>query len=118
MAKIKEIDWYQLGKDVMTFILNGISNLINNIKELAKTIVSNIKDTIVNTNWLQLGKDIISGIIDGFKKGIGGLLDIAMEACKGVMDAITGFFDIFRHHIRCVMKLVDIYQVVLQLALN
>ena len=64
---VSNIDWLQLGSDVLTAIGNGLTALGSWLWETAKGIFDEAKQTVLNIDWLQLGKDIIDGIVQGIK---------------------------------------------------
>lgn len=59
------VNWMQLGTDLITFIVNGITNLISNIPTLLLNIGQTAWNFFKNIDWLNLGSQIISFIGNG-----------------------------------------------------
>lgn len=66
LETVNNIDWLQLGIDILTFIGNGIVSVATSLWETAGNIFTQAKDKIKTIDWLQLGKDVIQFIINGF----------------------------------------------------
>lgn len=73
-------------------LVSGIFKFIGNLVPAAINIVSNIWDTIVNTDWLQLGKDIINGIVDGVVDAALGLVNAVKDAVSSAISAAKSLF--------------------------
>ncbi len=106
-------NWLSLGKNIITFITNGIKSLAASIPNALKSIGQTAKDWLRLINWRTLGADIIDLIVIGIKslltaipnllKSIGSMavnffkgidwLDLGINIIKGLAAGITGALD-------------------------
>lgn len=84
----------QTGLELIGSLVAGIIEAIPDVVEGAGQIVSEIWDTIKETDWLQLGADIISGLVNGLKNGISRIAEAAKEVAGGALDAAADFLGI------------------------
>lgn len=91
---IMNTDWWELGKNILLAIINGIGSLITNGVEMMKNFVTSIVNIFKNTNWLEVGKNILKGIGNGIKNAVTGVVDMAKNACKSIWNGIKSFFGI------------------------
>lgn len=94
VSAIGAINWLGLGKNIITFIGNGIKNLASNLPNALKEIGTKAVSYVKNINWLQLGKDIINGIVRGIS-AVGGLIkDMLMGLAASALNAVKSFLGI------------------------
>lgn len=106
-------NWLSLGKDIITFIKNGIESLATSIPTALKEIGQTAKDWFSLINWKTLGSDLIDLIKIGIEslltaipttlKDIGTTavtwfkeidwLDLGTNLIKGIIAGITGALD-------------------------
>lgn len=83
---ITEIDWLQLGGEIISGIADGIGKTATAIWEAVKNAFNTAIEWIKNLGkqaW-QWGKDMIQGFIDGIKAWASHLWDSAKEIGKGI----------------------------------
>lgn len=80
VSAIGAINWIGLGKNIITFIGNGVKNLASHLPTTLKDIGTKALNYVKNINWLQLGKDIINGIV----RGIGAVGDLIRDRLMGL----------------------------------
>lgn len=94
VSAIGAVNWIGLGKNIITFIGNGVKNLASSLPTTLKDIASSAVDYVKNINWLQLGKDIITGIVNGISS-VGSLIkDMLMGLASSALGAVKSFLDI------------------------
>lgn len=89
-------------------IRTKLSEVINKVKEwgsnlftegaaAAKNLFDSVVEGITNlpNKMIELGKNLIEGLWDGIKNAKEWLFGKIDEFCQGILDGITGFFDIF-----------------------
>ncbi len=106
-------NWLALGKNIITFITNGIKSLRASIPNALKGIGQTAKDWLRAINWRTLGSDIIDLIVIGVKslltaipetlKSIGHMaveffkgidwIDLGVNLINGLIAGITGALD-------------------------
>ena len=59
------VDWPQLGRDVIGFIVEGLKSVGSFLAENFGPIVSDVWDFVSSIDWLQLGSDLLTWICDG-----------------------------------------------------
>lgn len=64
---VTNIDWLQLGMDVLTFIGNGLTALGSWLWDTATGLFEDAKQKITEIDWAGLGHNIINGIVEGIK---------------------------------------------------
>lgn len=85
---VTETDWKGLGKKVIDWIINGISNFGNKIKTWVSSFFKKTKETISNIDWGQIGKNILDGIINGITNVGNKLKNWGSSFIKGIKDAL------------------------------
>lgn len=94
VSAIGAINWVGLGKNIITFIGNGVKNLASHLPTTLKDIATKALNYVKNINWLQLGKDIIRGIVNGIS-AVGGLIrDRLMGLAASALSAVKSFLGI------------------------
>lgn len=100
---------YNLGKNIIKNLVNGIKNLgpsivetggnlveflVNGIKNLAthpvatlKNIASSAMKTIKSLDWKSIGSNIINGIVNGLKNGINSIISTAKDVAGAALSA-------------------------------
>ena len=87
-------DWLSVGKNIITFIGNGITFLASTIPTLLKNIMTGTINAIKAINWANVGHAIINGIVAGLK-ALGHLIkDFLLELASNALDSIKEFFGI------------------------
>jgi hypothetical protein len=110
---MKNIDWVQLGKDVITFVVNGLRALMLNITNQLRSIGNQANDFFKNIDWKKLGQDTVTFILNGIKLLFYdipiGLRDIGLHAVQEVrnIDWDSLGMDIVNGIIRGVQNLAD-----------
>lgn len=91
VSVIQAFEWMNLGKNIIKWFKDGITGMINAVKEAAESIRDGVKDKIneLPTKLKSIGKDAISNL----SSGISGKLEDAKKAAKKIFDGITGSFD-------------------------
>jgi phage-related protein len=64
---LKTVDWIQLGKDVVTLVVNGVQNFFNKLPDKIREIGDTAHRWFKSIDWKQLGKDTITMIKDGIQ---------------------------------------------------
>ena len=65
---IKNFNWAEVGKSIITGISNGVKNSKDTLKNAVKSAISGAKSGVVNSDdWKGVGKDIDNGIASGVK---------------------------------------------------
>lgn len=100
-TSIGDIDLYQIGKDIIQGLINGIGSMINAVKEKISEVASGIKDRITGFFDIhspsrvmrdQVGKYIPEGIAEGIDKGAKTALDSMDDLSRDLMNATSGDF--------------------------
>lgn len=86
---IMNVDWIQLGFDILQFIVDGIVSLFGALLDIAFQLVDILVDTIGQANWLQVGASILEFIITGIVSLLGSLLSLAGRLVSTLWDKIT-----------------------------
>lgn len=85
---LTEIDWGELGGNIMSGVGDGISNAASKIWETVKNAFNSAVEWIKNLGkeaWTW-GKDMIQGFIDGIKDWAGKLWDEVKSIGRGIAD--------------------------------
>lgn len=94
ISVVQAVNWLGLGKQIITFIGNGLKALITHLPDILKNIGQKAVEVVKNINWLQLGKDIINGIVNGLK-AVGHLItDFLKGIAKDALSAVKSFLGI------------------------
>jgi phage-related protein len=70
---ISAINWLNLGKEIITFIANGIKSLASQAPNIMKSIFEKAVEFIKNISWDATGKTVIAYLIGGIK-GVGSMI--------------------------------------------
>lgn len=62
------VDWKQLGSDIITFIGQGIELLADTIPPILKQVAETAKEWFESVDWAQVGTDILNFISDALGK--------------------------------------------------
>lgn len=81
-------NWLSLGKNIITFITNGIKSLANSIPNAIKGIGQTAMDWLRAINWNTLGADIIDLIVIG----VNSLLTAIPNLLRSIGHTAVGFF--------------------------
>lgn len=81
---VQEIDWAQVGHDLMTAIIDGITGLIENVGEVAGQIWEKMKEI----DWFAKGGELMSLLRDGIGSMIGSMLDVCGQAASNMVTKI------------------------------
>lgn len=90
LEKIKNQDWEQLGKDIISFFLLGIRGMYDLAVEGVTELIDKIWTTITDTDWFELGSNILDGIVNGLSN-MGNKIS---EWGEGFIGGIADFFGI------------------------
>ena len=87
---ITAFQWVNLGKHVVQFFTNGITNSLSQVVQSAKDIIKSISENGGLKNLpqmaLQWGKDLIDNFISGITSKLGSLKDTVLGAANMVKD--------------------------------
>jgi hypothetical protein len=81
--RIKAIDWLDVGKSIMGFIIDGLSSLWSRAGEAGNWLAARIREI----DWKTVGKDLSGWIIDGLKAYGNGVVEVA----SGIGAALRNF---------------------------
>jgi phage-related protein len=73
IAIISAINWLNLGKEIITFIANGIKSLASQAPNIIKSIFEKAVEFIKNISWDATGKTVIAYLVGGIK-GVGSMI--------------------------------------------
>ena len=66
--KLDEVDWHEIGKNIITFILDLPMNIWEtccNIKELYTNFKNSLHNKLAEIDWFGIGENILEGIFQG-----------------------------------------------------
>ena len=94
ISVVQAVNWLGLGKQIITFIGNGLKALITHLPDILKSIGKKAVEVVKGINWIQLGKDIIRGIVNGIS-AVGGMIrDMLMGLARSALNAVKSFLGI------------------------
>ncbi|RXM68354.1 phage tail tape measure protein [Clostridium tetani] len=99
-------NWAGLGKNLVTWLGNGISSMKGNIVNIAKSVAEWVGNTITNIfkGGLSWGKNLMSSIGQGFSSMVGFLgssaKNVALNALNAIKSAFSGGFNIGKNLIQ------------------
>ena len=94
ISVVQAVNWLGLGKQIITFIGNGLKALITHLPDILKGIGKKAVEVVKGIDWLQLGKDIINGIVRGIS-AVGSLIkDMLMGLASSALSAVKSFLGI------------------------
>lgn len=90
VSALLAFNWIGLGKNIITFLKDGITAMIPLVKETAGNIVTNIKTALANLPklLLDIGKNGIRGLINGIKSLFETLGVVVKSIPKTIIDAL------------------------------
>ena len=90
----QEVDWGQVGQNVVQGIRNGIVALGGMIGDAARSLIENFKNAWLQVDWGGIGRSIIDGIANGIRGGAGRIADAAKDAANRAFNAARSFLGI------------------------
>lgn len=84
--KIKEIDWLQLGKDIIKAIFNGIKSIGKGLWNLIKSLITG-KD--YSADGQEVGQEVGQGIEQGIQGSSGGIAEATNSAIAGASAGVN-----------------------------
>lgn len=94
ISVVQAVNWLGLGKQIITFIGNGLKALITHLPDILKGIGKKAVEVVKGINWLQLGKDIINGIVNGIRNAGSLIKDMLMSLASSALSAVKSFLGI------------------------
>lgn len=88
---VSAINWLNLGKEVITFIANGIKALQAEAPNIMKSIFDKVVSTIKNIDWIGTGKSVLQFLgqgIQGIAQSIPNILRSIFEAGVNALKSI------------------------------
>lgn len=82
------VDWLQLGKDLITSIVNGIASMLGEMWNAAMQASDQILEQMRQVDWIQLGKDVVHNVIEGLKSFLSNVAAAAAELAGQIMQKI------------------------------
>ena len=82
------IDWQKLGSDVITFIVEGITSLVEDIPQALLDIGNQAIEWVTAIDWIQLGKDVIDAIVEGIDFLVNDIPDALESIAEGAVSAV------------------------------
>jgi len=96
-----EGDWSAFGatlREAWDMVWNRIKERFTNAKtqltNLARQVVTGIREKFTNTDWGELGRQIITGIANAITAGAGAIADAARAAAEAALEAAKAFLGI------------------------
>ena len=93
VAVFTAYNWATLGKNIITFLKNGITSMISAVTSAAKNVQSGIVNTIKNlpSTLSNLGKNAVSKLANAIASGISNIVGKAKNIVSGIKNAFTSF---------------------------
>lgn len=93
VAVFTAYNWATLGKNIITFLKNGITSMISAVTSAAKNVQSGIVNTIKNlpSTLFNLGKNAVSKLANAIASGISNIVGKAKNIVFGIKNAFTSF---------------------------
>lgn len=85
---------FSAGKTIIQGLGNGIKSMAAFAKNVAKSIVEQLKHPFSAEGWSSIGRNIIEGIAKGISGAVGIIKDAALKAAKAAFRAVKDFFGI------------------------
>lgn len=97
---LKNVDWAQLGLDMITGLYNGLKNAVTSLIESIKSVFTSIWDAIKgvfgisspSTVAAEAGGFILDGLINGFLSAVDAVITRVKEIFGRIWDAIKSIF--------------------------
>jgi phage-related protein len=90
----KNINWKQLGIDLINGIVNIIKGNFSAITNALKNVGTSAFNAFKSIDWFGLGANIIRGAINGISSNIGAIASAARNAARAAFDAACSFLGI------------------------
>ena len=92
---ITAINWMNLGREIITLLIDGIKALAAAPVQAVKNIFKSVTDAIKNGfSWNGLGQSIMDGLADGIAGAAGRVVAKAKAVASGILSSVKGFFGI------------------------
>lgn len=93
VAVFTAYNWATLGKNIITFLKNGITSMISAVASAAKNVQNGIVNTIKNlpSTLSNLGKNAVSKLANAIAGGISNIVGKAKNIVSGIKNAFTSF---------------------------
>lgn len=93
VAVFTAYNWATLGKNIITFLKNGITSMISAVASAAKNVQNGIVNTIKNlpSTLSNLGKNAVSKLANAIASGISNIVGKAKNIVSGIKNAFTSF---------------------------
>ena len=93
VAVFTAYNWAALGKNIITFLKNGITSMISAVTSAAKNVQNGIVNTIKNlpSTLSDLGKNAVSKLANAIASGISNIVGKAKNIVSGIKNAFTSF---------------------------
>lgn len=92
---ITAINWMNLGREIITLLIDGIKALAAAPVQAVKNIFKSVADAIKNGfSWNGLGQSIMDGLADGIAGAAGRVVAKAKAVASGILSSVKGFFGI------------------------
>lgn len=93
VAVFTAYNWAALGKNIITFLKNGITSMISAVTSAAKNVQNGIINTIKNlpSTLSNLGKNAVSKLANAIASGISNIVGKAKNIVSGIKNAFTSF---------------------------
>ena len=93
VAVFTAYNWATLGKNIITFLKNGITSMISAVTSAAKNVQNGIVNTIKNlpSTLSNLGKNAVSKLANAIASGISNIVGKAKNIVSGIKNAFTSF---------------------------
>lgn len=85
-------NWLNLGKKAITFLKDGVLNMVSAVKSAGQKVTTTITDAIKNlpSKLLELGKKAITDLGGSIKNGVNTVKTAATSILNGVINTIKG----------------------------
>lgn len=93
VAVFTAYNWAALGKNIITFLKNGITSMISAVTSAAKNVQNGIVNTIKNlpSTLSNLGKNAVSKLANAIASGISNIVGKAKNIVSGIKNTFTSF---------------------------
>lgn len=97
---LKDVDWQQLGLDLINGLINGLTSAVTSLIEIIKSIFTGIWDAIKgvfginspSTVAAEAGKFILDGLVEGFSAAVDAVCETVKKIFGKIWDAIKSIF--------------------------
>ncbi|MHC4617951.1 MAG: phage tail tape measure protein [Planctomycetota bacterium] len=84
-------DWFQIGFNIMTLLINGIKSIIETVLTVFETAVQAWNTVLFETDWLQVGADLIEKVVEGITSVIDDVITAMSDLATDSADAVIEF---------------------------